>query len=314
MVKRKKSRKGLGIGLTTCFSLCVHLCFCQAVQTVADKKEILIGEQVRLKIKAILPAGSYSLKNWFSLPDSIPHFEIVETGKTDTLLNKDNSKVIEQTIVFTSFDSGKWVFPSLPISFVNLAGQPVTRFKTDSIVIHVSYSPADSTDQLRDIKPIILVSVTDYNWVYITAGIIVLLLILILLYRYWKKKRKLIPGDSLAKLSPYQEAMQEINRLAKFNLQDAAAVKMYHSKIAEIFKRYAGRKQNKNLLNKTTGDLLIIMSEKNMSAGNLSNLATVLRCSDVVKFAKYLPLPDESEDCKQKITETINLLESPKPF
>ncbi|MEY2916489.1 MAG: hypothetical protein RIS73_203, partial [Bacteroidota bacterium] len=37
-----------------------------------------------------------------------------------------------------------------------------------------------------------------------------------------------------------------------------------------------------------------------------------LRCGDAVKFAKYLPVLSESEECFTKIKETINFIHSPK--
>jgi len=312
MAKRKKNWKGLYIGLTACFSFCMHLCFSQTVETITDRKDILIGEQIKLTIKANLPLQSSFVINWFTIPDSIPHFDIVDPGKTDTVDYKDNSKHIEQTIIITSFDSGSWVFPALLIKFATEAVQPVQSFQTDSFFVNVGYSPSDSTNQLRDIKPIIKVSVTDYLWLYITGGIILLLLVIILLYRYWKKKRKLKSGEPLSRLSAYDEAITELNKLGQYNLDVAEELKLYHSKLAEIFKRYAGRKQQLNLLNKTTGDILISMSDNNMSTNSISKLATALRCTDAVKFAKYQPSADESDDCLQKIKETINLMEASK--
>ena len=92
-------------------------------------------------------------------------------------------------------------------------------------------------------------------------------------------------------------------------MQDAAEIKLYHIKLAAIFKNYLGRKQGKNLFNKTTGDLLISMKEANLPPDNISELATALRCTDAVKFAKYLPLSNQSEDCLRKIKETIELTE-----
>ncbi|HMI79308.1 MAG TPA: hypothetical protein VK484_10975, partial [Ferruginibacter sp.] len=251
MTKRKNNPRALYIGMASCFSFCASFCFGQDIQTSTDKKSILIGEQVQLKIKAVFPTANSNLKNWFAIPDSIPHFDIVETGKVDSTSNADNSKTFEQTIIFTSFDSGRWVFPSLN------AG----TLRTDSISINVFYSPADSTNQLRDIKPIIPVSYTDYLWYYIAGGIVLLLAIIFLLYRYWKKSRKLKPAGPAYKLPPYDEAMQEIKKLAEYNLQNAEEVKLFHIKLSGIFKRYLGRKQNKNLLNKTTSDLLIRMKE-----------------------------------------------------
>ncbi len=296
-------RKILSIGITACFSLLAATGFCQPVQTITDRNDILIGEQVKLKIKATLPPAFNGAMQWISLPDSIPHFEIVDAGKADTVSYKDNSRAIEQTIILTSFDSGKWVFPALPFSLSQ------SQAYTDSFTVNVSYSPPDSTNQLRDIKPIINVSVTDYTWYYIIGAAVLLLLIVFLLYRYFKKNKKEKPVIARSKLSAYEEAMAEINKLGQFDLQDAAGIKIYHSKLGVIFKQYLGRKQQKNLLTKTTGDLLIRMAESGMPAGDVSNLATALRCTDAVKFAKYLPGIMESEDCLQKIKSAIDLTE-----
>jgi hypothetical protein len=283
--------------------------FSQQVQTITDKKDILIGEQIKLTIKAPQPLNTPAITQWLILPDSIPHFEIVEPGKIDTLNFKDGSLGISQTLTVTSFDSGRWAFPALPIKFAGAAGGTPQIVKTDSFYVNVSYSPADSTNQLRDIKPIIQVTVTDYLWYYIIGGVLLLLVIVFLLYRYFKKKKKLQPAAALSSLSPFDEAMAELKKLEQINLQDAAEIKNYHTWLAAIFKHYLGRKQQLNLLNKTTGDLLITMKAVGLPAENMSNLATALRCADAVKFAKYVPLSNQSEDCRQKIKETIELTE-----
>lgn len=308
MLKGKIRTQILSVGITASFSFLATPCFSQSVQTITDRKDILIGEQIKLKIKAILPHGFNKPVKWISIPDSITHFEIVDAGKTDTVSYKDDTKAIEQTLVFTSFDSGRWVFPSLPFSLAQ------AQFQTDSFAVNVSYAPPDSTNQLRDIKPIINVTVTDYTWYYIIGGAILLLLVIYLLYRYWKKNRKekpVIAGTS--KLSAYDEAMAEITKLNQVDLQDATTIKQYHTKLAGIFKQYLSRKQQKNLLTKTTGDILIRMAESGMATDNVSNLATALRCTDAVKFAKYLPGLSESEDCLKKIKSAIDLIEHQTP-
>ena len=300
----------LRTGLTVCFSFCMQLGFGQSVQTITDKKDILIGEQIKLTIKTSLPFNNSAGSNkGLIIPESIPHFDIVETGKPDTTNFKDDSKTVEQIITITSFDSGRWVFPALPLAFAGAAGQSPQIIQTDSFFVNVSYSPADTTNQLRDIKPIIKVTITDYFWYYIIGGSVLLLLIIYLLYRYFKKRKKLQPAASVSNLSPFDEAMEELKKLAKFDLQDAAEIKLYHIKLSAIFKNYLGRKQNKNLLNKTTVDLLISMKGIDLPAESISNLATALRCTDAVKFAKYLPLLTESEEALQKIKETIILTE-----
>ena len=309
MRNKKNYRNVICAGLTVCFTFCVQFIFCQALQTITDKKDILIGEQIKLTIKLPLPLNAAGLKKWLVIPDSIPHFDIVETGKPDTTNFKDDSKAIQQTITITSFDSGRWVFPALPVEFTGAAGQAQQIVNTDSFYVNVSYSPPDSTNQLRDIKPIIAVSITDYLWYYIIGGIVLLLIIIYFLYRYFKKKKIAAPATAVSKLSPFDEAMAALKNLSQFNLQDAADIKSYHIRLAAISKNYLGRKQSQNLLNKTTGDLLISMKVMDLPAEKISDLATALRCTDAVKFAKYLPLTDQSEEALQKIKETIELTE-----
>ena len=279
------------------------------VQTSADKKDILIGEQLKVKIKANFQSGEFRIKDWLSIPDSIAHFDIIEKGKPDTIVYKDNSKAIEQTIIFTSFDSGKWVIPAFHVNLDPSQNDTANKLFTDPIAVNVLYSPPDSTNQLRDIKPIIEVSITDYTWYYIAGGIIILLLIGFLVWKYIKNREQKPAAFVESKLSPFEEAMQELKKLDQYNLQNAAEIKLYHTRLSDIFKRYLGRKQNKNLANRTTGDLLINIGENGFSQENISTLAIALRCNDAVKFAKYLPARAETEDCNLKIKESINLIE-----
>lgn len=307
MTKGKLSTLLIAGGLATCFSFFTQLVFCQTLQTFTGKKDILIGEQIKIDVKATYDPAEHKVRSWLSMPDSIPHFEIIEKSKIDTVKGSNNTQILSQAIIITSFDSGRWAFPALSLNFDPLQDDTTYNRFTDSFTVNVSYAPADSTNQLRDIKPIIKVSAFDFFWLYMAAGILLLLLIIFLLYRYFKKKET--PATQVSKLSPFDEAMAELKNLSKYNLQDAAEIKLYHIKLAAIFKNYLGRKQGKNLFNKTTGDLLISMKEINLPPGNIPELATALRCTDAVKFAKYLPLPEQSEDCLQKIKETINLTE-----
>ena len=278
-----------------------------SVQTTADKNSILIGEQIKVTVKANFRPGLFNV-HWLALPDSIPHFEVVDISKADTTTYKDNSKAIEQTITFTSFDSGRWQIPGFPINFDPLVDDTTLNLVTDPVPVNVMYAKADSTNQLRDIKPIMDVTIYDYTWYYVAGGVLLLCIIAYFIWRYLKNKKSQPATVFESKLSPYDEAMQELKKFDQYNLQDASEIKGYHIRLSEIFKRYVGRKENKNLSNRTTSELLIQMKD-DLSKENISSLATALRCSDAVKFAKYLPTMIESTDSKDKIKETINLIE-----
>ncbi|MEI9957223.1 MAG: hypothetical protein WDM90_13180 [Ferruginibacter sp.] len=308
MGKRKINGIFLSIATFICFSFCTQISFGQTVKTVIDKNDILIGEPIKIKVTANFSPGNYKI-DWLSIPDSIAHFEIVDRSKIDTVINTDNSRQLEQTITFTSFDSGRWTLPSFPVKFDAGINQNIPALQTDSFRINVDYAKPDSSNELRDIKPIIEVTVKDYFWYYIAGAALLLLIIGFILWRYLKNRKKEVsPIVSNSKLSPYDEAMQNLDKLKQLDLNNAEEVKKYHAGLSEIFKWFISRKQRVSIMNKTTGDILVHLADNNLPKENITTAATALRIGDAVKFAKYLPPVYESEQCLTGIKETINYI------
>ena len=75
-----------------------------------------------------------------------------------------------------------------------------------------------------------------------------------------------------------------------------------------LSKRYYSRKSGTDMMNKTTGEILLTMQQYNDN-GFLSKLAEALRCGDAVKFAKFLPDADDSTGSLVRIREAIRYLE-----
>ena len=279
------------------------------VQITPDKNDILIGEQVRLRVRTFYPLNSAQNSYALLLPDSIQHFELIDRGKPDTIIFKDNSRAVEQLIIYTSFDSGRWLFPALRVNIESGKSDTSLNLFTVPFPVNVSYALPDSTNQLRDIKPVIEVRVADYFWYYFAAGVLLFSVAILILFRHLQRKKNAPAKTFDSTLTPYEEAMQELEKLKQYDLQKATEIKLYYTRLSEVFRRYFGRKQHINLRHNTTGDLLIKLAANNFPQENIAVLATVLRCSDAVKFAKYLPTILESEECVMKMKETINLIE-----
>ncbi len=282
------------------------------VKTFVDKSDILIGEQIKYKVTATFPDGVFKV-HWFMPPDSVAHFEIVDRSKIDTV-SANNTTTFEQTITLTSFDSGRWNTPAFKINFDPVKDDTTLNLFTDSIPVNVGYAAADTTNELRDIKPIMEVTVKDYFWYYIGGGILLLLIIAIMLWRYFKNRKKAPLPISSSKLSPYDEAMQNMENLKTLNLQKPEDVKQYHARLSEIFKWYVSRRQQFSIMNKTSGDVLVHLTEFRLPNEQVTNVATALRLGDAVKFAKFVPLITESEECYNKIKEVIQFIHTSKPI
>ncbi len=280
------------------------------VKTSVDKSEILIGGQFKLTIEASLLPEAYKI-NWPVIPDSFPHFEVISRSRMDSLYSDNRLSGLVQTLTLTSFDSGKWVLPSFLINMVPVKDGTTYNYFTDSVPVTVSFSTSDTTNQLRDIKPIREVETFNPMWYWIGAGVLLVALIIFLIwfYRYWKKNKGPIPFQT--KTSPYDEAMKELENLKAYNLSGPEEIKIVHTRLGEILKRYLSRRQNNNYLNKTTGDILILLRDQYLDKDMPAKAAASLRCGDAVKFAKYSPPSYESEECMQSIKEVIQTIQQP---
>ncbi|MEO7524281.1 MAG: hypothetical protein ABIT58_09315 [Ferruginibacter sp.] len=283
---------------------------CAAAQTVeikTDKNQILIGERIHYDLQITLPSEGYSIK--FGIPDSLPHFETIENGNFDTI-STNGATELRRKFVFTSFDSGSWYIPAMPVT-LQINNEP-KKFMTDSVLINVGYSPADSTGTLRDIKPIMEMKIKDYFWLYVIGAILTLIIIGFLIYNYYKNRAsKPLPVLHSA-LSPYQEAMKELEVISKYELANGAQTKEYHTQLGSIFKRYFSRIVGNNFLNKTTGELLLQMNQQEVSSGVITSMAQILRIADAVKFAKYIPAVQESELSHAELKLAIDGIEKNK--
>jgi hypothetical protein len=282
----------------------------QAVQTAISTNDILIGEQVRFEIKINLANSSYKID--IDIPDSIPHFDIINQGKYDTT-DAAGVYTLRQSILFTSFDSGVWKIPSFPVS-ISFPNKATQKFLSDSFLVRVGYSPADSTGQLRDIKPVMEVFVIDRQWMYIAAGVLLALILAYFIYRYFKTRKKKTPPVFNAAQSAYDEAMKALQKMQKEPPTDKASLKIYYGSLSDIFKKYYSRKANSNLMSITTGDLLLRLQTQVKDAQVVSGAAESLRCGDAVKFAKYNPPTTQTEQSVLQIKTAIDFLEKKSSF
>lgn len=288
--------------LCCCLGLFAFHAASQTVEVSMNRNEILIGQQISYGLKVKLPGTG--LKANFAIPDSLPHFDIIRKGE---VVGVKGESAIEQVVVFTSFDSGQWYFPSFPVLITDGA-RKATLF-SDSVLIRVGYAPADSSGQLRDIKAVMDVYIPDYTLYYILGAVLLALLIAYLLYRYLKNRKNKPAPIFKSDLSAYNEAMQSLQALEGGSLLNSHKEKEYHTELAGIFKRYLSRHTQKNLLNKTTGDILIELNQMDVDIATVSETAEGLRYTDAVKFAKFIPLHSESNQALALIRKSIESIE-----
>ena len=251
------------------------------VKATVDKQTILIGEPIHLMLEASV-AGNSPLV-WPAL-DSLPHFEFLEKHPVDSTVTP-GLRSYRQYLTVTSFDSGTWSIPRLPF----LIGKRTSL--TDSVPIRIGYTKIDPSKDYHDIKDIIEVPNLFARWFgWIIAGLAVVSVALVVwLVRKKKILQVLVSRPPAPRLSPYEEAIAQLDERAKARMVEDGAVKMFYSRLGEILRVYLYRRVGIESLAETSEELIDQIRRLSLTPEQFTDVADALRVGDFVKFAKYKP-------------------------
>ena len=269
-----------------------------AVRATVDKNKIVIGEPVQFFLQATIPSGQ---PLHFFVIDTIPHFEFLKKEKVDTIIGNKNT-TLKQAFSITSFDSGHWIIPAFVI--------PGTKkIRTDSLAMDVGFAPFDREKDYNDIKDIIEVNPKepDNSWYWYAAGAALVFIILMIYLLTRKKPKTKAPAQPV--VDPYTQAMQQLQQLQKESLPAKGEIKMYYSRLVNIFRFYLFHKKQLQSLQKTTDHLVVQMKSLNLNEERFNQLAQALRLSDFVKFAKYIPEDEDNRNAFDAIKNSIEEIE-----
>lgn len=277
-------------------------------KTSLDTNSILIGEQTKLKL-TISYENNENIELLFPIfKDSIVKgIEIISSSKIDTVLSdKNNTKYAEhnQYITITSFDTGFYVIPPIPVVFNK------DTLTSDPLLFQVQTMEVDTTKAVFDIKAPIEVpfSITNWlkqNWWWLVIIIIVIILI-VLLIKYLIRKKPEIPTPITPQTPYYITMLNQLEELDKNKLWQSGKVKKYHSKLSEILRTYIEKRYNFNALELTTHEIMESIKYQPISSDLQEKLHRTLKLADMVKFAKEVPLANDNNISLIHATEFIN--------
>jgi hypothetical protein len=278
---------------TFCFFLITFFLSAQEVKFSFDKQKILLGEQLTVKIEAVVANGQSS--DLFTI-DTLPHFEVLGQTKIDTAIIGDKLQ-LTRMLTITSWDSGRWEFPTLIMN-----GAP-----SKPVFIDVGYtSPWDPKQPYHDIKGIVPVKDSGKStWWWYVIGAAVLIALFMLFFPEGKKEKTISEIDSNA----YKKAMQQLAKLQADNIA-SVNIKQYYTDLITIFRSYLKGAKGIQSFSKTTDDLSIQLQALKMPQEEYKNLVQTLRLSDLVKFAQYKPEGQLNADSFNTIKEGITSIEN----
>lgn len=297
------------LGLITLLFITCTLSQAQEYQAkaVLDSNRILIGDQIHVDFTVTAPQNAT-----FIVPTVTQEvlgasgIDLVSGSATDTTINGQMVSYHQQWTI-TAFDSGAYVFPSIPV----LSADSQLLAQSQPLPFFVNTVAVDTTAAIRDIKGIAKVPLTfkeilPYLLITLAAAAVIALLVWFIL----KHERKNKPQQKVVKKSKPKEkpditALKELEKLKLKKLWQSGQVKQYYSELTDIIRTYIDGRYDINAMEMITADILKELDDAGLPHKLHQELEQTLTTADLVKFAKMEPLPDDHDRCFKQAVEFV---------
>lgn len=280
------------------------------VRVTVQPSDILIGEQAIVNLEVIAPKGRNILFPVYS-DTLVTGVEVLMMLPPDTLMTE--VMTISQKYLITSFDSTLYHIPYMPVidgndtirsnDFGLKVSSPILSETTAAYLDKLNKHETDSIDfeqlGISDIKPI---QDPPFVWqdyiMYILIPLLILVLMVILgfiLYLILNKKKKGYYFKPQVILPPHVVALKELDELKAAKIWQKGQEKLYYTKLTDVLREYIDRRFGIDAPEMTSDEILSAIKKAAGTESVTENLKQILYTADLVKFAKYIPLQDESD-------------------
>lgn len=264
-------------------------------QAVLDTNTIDLGGQVKMNLIVEKPSGS--VVEFPSFNDTLfGAIEILYKGEIDSSRKRDNQIILSQQLILTVFDTGLFYIP--PIPFVYRSEQYMDTIRSAANYLEVLSFPIDTANTIRDIKGIYKAPLSFREIFPFVLLFLALILIVWFIVYYYKKKKRNEP--IMARFQPIDPpdvvALRELDRLKVEKLWQQGRIKEYYSRLSEIIRIYIEGRYSITALEQTSYEILAAVQDILGRDSNYAMLKALLQLSDLVKFAKADPDPDENHN------------------
>lgn len=265
-----------------------------AVDASIDSLELLIGEQAKIRLEVSLDADQRLRLP--TLNDTlIKGIEIVDIAKPDTQwLNEGKRMLVKEEYTITSFDSALYYLPPFEVTVNDRA------YRSKALALKVYSVPVDTLhpDQFfgpKDIRKV-RIAWNDIRWI-VWLSLILLALAgaeYYLFIRYRDNKPIIRRIHVEPKLPPHERALKEMEEIKSNRALKEHHPKEYYTRLTEVLRSYMIERFGFNAMEMTSSEIIArLMEIKEQDA--LSDLKSLFKTADLVKFAKLSPRINEND-------------------
>lgn len=241
-----------------------------------------------------------------SVPDSISNLVFIR--EESPLREENETQVIERRkYIFSKYDSTEVTLPAYKVPYTVAGGNEVKYASVNTVDIVVKTMEVDPEGDIQDVKAPLKIQLDLLFILLIALGVIILVAAGYFIYRHYKKKSSgEVFEKKVIKIPAYKIALESLSELDSKKLWQQGKVKDYHSEITEIVRRYFEKRFSFLAMEMTSADVLETLNDIDVTTDVHLLTNDFLTNADMVKFAKFVPMPTINEEMMKQAYEIVN--------
>lgn len=286
----------------------------QQVQMALDTTTIAIGEPTVLRVIADrdVTAGTGSF-DWPEWQDTIPGgLEILNTFVADTtaIEGVDGNPIIrvERAFQITAWDSG---YLAIPPALLVWGADTVA---SNPLLLNVLLAAPGKSGQIAGHADIRRVQWTWQErlqrWLPWFLAVAVIIGGILFIVRRWRNRsvpavEDVVPPPPLE--PAHIVALRELDRIGKEAAWKRGQVKAHHAAVSEVLRTYFERRYNYPAMERSTDELRSGLGHLPIRTQEKELILELLQLTDLVKFAKWSPLPADHQRIVDKGIQFVEI-------
>lgn len=278
----------------------------QSISVLAsvDSSDYLIGDYINYTLEVRADKNTEVTTPF--IKDSLKQVEIIK--ELPPVVNEDqNIKSTTYGYIISYYDSASVTIPSIAVRFKSQGSEEEKLALSNPVTFTVHTVAVEPQADIKDVKEPLTIPL-DWKFILIIALIVLFVVaVAYYLYRRYKKKKAEMPvKKKIIKIPAHVRALTALSNLENEKLWQKGAVKEYHSKITGIIRGYFEERFNLPALELTSSEQIEQLKKAPDAENILSITNEFLNNADLVKFAKFQPMPSVNEAMMNQAKEIVN--------
>jgi hypothetical protein len=238
--------------------------------------------------------------------------EILAEKDIDTLATEGRTITLKKSYLLTTFDEGYYSMGRFPALYLD-KNITDTIWSLDTMKLLVTTFDIDTaTMTIYDIrKPLeVPFKIGEISW-YLALGLIIATIIALGTVAYMRYRRRLpVLGFVRHTDPPHVIAIRALDDLEKQKFPHEGKMKLYYSVLTDILREYLDGRFGIAAMEMTSEEILDAVRPLGLSQKLTEEFTDLLRCADLVKFAKHIP---DIAEAKYSMATARAFIEQTKP-